>query len=145
MQGSKVIYTGKGSIDPFIIKAGENRVSFSLTCQEPTICPTGSNLQIIQVQGVSADPATAPKILADITVADKGLTVPQRRELLSNCQVQVKKKTCEQWQLENAKGSANCRSILAANAAGVCEGAGTVSTCLDDYIAQCQELGVVSK
>lgn len=145
VNGDKVIYSGPGSINPFIIKLGENRISFALACKDTSVCPTGSNLEVVQVQGVSADPASAPKILADIIIADQGTSIPQRRAAFAGCQTEIRKKTCDEWQADTTvpDGSDNCKAILAQKPDEICENKAKIYGyyCLDDIIEVCKKMG----
>lgn len=140
-----LVYSGVGNVDPFVIKAGQNPIQFNLDCKDPTTCPTGSALKIIQVQGVGSDPALAPQILATVVINSAGNTEPERRALLQGCKTQVGVKSSSQWGTEFSDGLRKANLILAADPLSVCAGSAVLmgGYCLNDYIKLCQDLRIL--
>lgn len=148
----KVIYSGEGDIKEFIIKSGENPITFSLKCLDKDTCPTGSNIEFVQIQGVSAEAGKAPSILARIKIDGTGTTTLDKRNLLKQCKAEVSKyaaNDCDFFKdksVGNFDGRGMCQAIMRSDPDSIPDGYGTGTIAqLDDSLSYCEKLGILRK
>jgi hypothetical protein len=141
---SAAVYSGAGSPGKITVAAGTNDISFSLKCVDTTKCNSQADLDLVPVQGVSGDSASvaSAKLRITVKVDQSGQTIDQRREKVAACQKEVKKLTCDAWELRQKSAKAICERIYAADVSSATNSA-WVGTDLDSLVSDCKSLGVL--